>query len=67
MLECHGQAWGLDVAELIQAAALLEPGQVGLALAEPPGVGPRFGCLDQADGDFDRVIVVLELGDGMQR
>jgi predicted ATPase len=66
MLERHGQAGGLDLAEPVQLAAVLEPGKIGLVLAEPPGVGPRCGGLDQADGDLDRVIVVLELGHGMQ-
>src|SRR5258708_14153726 len=67
VLECHGQAWGFDVVEPVQVAAVLQPGKVGLVLAEPSGVGPRLGCLDQADGDLDRVVVVLELGHGVQR
>jgi hypothetical protein len=66
VLECHGQAGGLYSLEPVQVAAVLEPGKIGPVLAEPPGVGPRFGGFDQADGGLDRV-VVLELGHGMQR
>jgi len=67
VLEGHGQAGGRDAAEPVEVAAVLQPGEVGLVLAEPPGVGPRPACLDQADGDLDRVVVVLKLGHGMQR
>src|SRR6185437_7618684 len=66
VFECHGQAGGCDVVEPVQMAAVLQPVEVGLVLAEPPGVGPRPARLDQADGDLDRVVVVLELGHGMQ-
>jgi hypothetical protein len=57
---------GCDLAEPVEVAAVLQPGEVGLVLAEPPGVGPRPCGLDQADGHLDRVVVVLELGHGME-
>ena len=67
MLERHGQAGGPDLAEPVQLTAVLEPGKIGLVLAEPPGIGPRLGCCYQADSDLDRVVVVLELGHRVER